>query len=67
MTQSPVLTKENEMKKKTKKLTLNRETLLALEEQRMIEVVGGLKTIDATYCVTNCPVTQCQTTSRACG
>lgn len=55
------------MKKKIKKLTLNRETLLALEEQRILEVAGGVKTIDATYCVTNCPVTQCQTTSRACG
>jgi hypothetical protein len=40
------------MKKGFKKLTLHRETLLSLEDFRRI--AGGEKTIDATYCVSNC-------------
>ena len=41
------------MKKKLKKLTLHRETLCSLENLR--SVVGGEKTVDATYCISNCP------------
>lgn len=42
------------MKKGLKKLTLHRETLLSFEDSR--RVAGGEKTIDATYCVSNCPI-----------
>jgi hypothetical protein len=41
------------MKKRTKKLTLHRETLCALQELQVI-VGGVVKTVDATQCVTNC-------------
>lgn len=41
------------MKKNLRKLTLHRETLLSMEDFR--HVAGGLKTIDATYCISNCP------------
>lgn len=41
------------MKKNLRKLTLTRETLLSLEDWR--RVTGGEKTIDATYCISNCP------------
>jgi hypothetical protein len=45
---------EIDMKKSLRKLTLYRETLVALEDSR--RVVGGawVKTVDATACVTNC-------------
>ncbi|HVR97640.1 MAG TPA: hypothetical protein VMW27_13560 [Thermoanaerobaculia bacterium] len=41
------------MKKNLRKLTLTRETLLSMDDWR--RVTGGIKTVDATYCISNCP------------
>lgn len=53
------------MKKGLKKLTLHRETLFSLEDSRL--VVGGafapVKTVDATACVSNCPICNSQFTN----
>lgn len=45
------------MKKQPKKLTLAKETLLHLENGTLEKAFGGawVKTVDATYCVSNCP------------
>jgi hypothetical protein len=42
------------MKKKPKKLMLHRETVCSLQDLRL--PVGAEKTIDATYCISNCPI-----------
>lgn len=44
------------MKKLPKKLKLAKETLLHLESEVLDKAFGGawVKTVDATYCVTNC-------------
>ncbi len=42
------------MKKSLRKLTLDRETLLALEDSRRVAGGAWVKTVDATACVSNC-------------
>jgi len=42
------------MKKRLKKLTLHRETLHSLEDLRSVVGEAWVKTVDATYCVSNC-------------
>lgn len=54
------------MKKLVKKLSLNKETLRLLKEDGLRSVAAGIKTVDGTACVTNCPVTVCQTNTRLC-
>jgi hypothetical protein len=45
------------MKKWPKKLKLAKETILFLESENLEKAFGGfpVKTVDATYCVSNCP------------
>jgi hypothetical protein len=55
------------MKKSLKKLVLNRETLHALDESRMGEVVGGLSRMTCgTPCSAACTVAPCSAPSDAC-
>jgi hypothetical protein len=44
------------MKKWPKKIKLAKETLLHLESEKLDQAFGGayVKTVDATYCVSNC-------------
>lgn len=47
---------EKEMKKTTKKLSLNRETIRALVEDQLREAAGGLEKTDTDTCHTRtCP------------
>ena len=44
------------MKKRLKKLTIHRETLCSLDNLRTVAgEAAWVKTVDATYCVSNCP------------
>lgn len=42
------------MKKRSKKLTLHRETLCSLATLQNVVGNAGVKTVDATQCVSNC-------------
>lgn len=55
------------MKKKLKKLTINRETLLSLDRLHLVERVAGAASVDCTY--TNCcsGLRTCATCGGQCG
>jgi hypothetical protein len=56
------------MKRRTKKLTLAKETLRSLKTESLKNVFGAAseKTVCATYCITNCPTCETQRRNSAC-
>ena len=67
MWQAPALQEVLMKKKRLKKLTIHRETLCALSDLHLaVGAVDTLRTVCATGCATNCPLTVCGTSGLNC-